>query len=80
MPTRVTKDLISRSTLMIVLDVLDLAPAATLSTQPLDKLKFRRRAVFAADLLREGIPADAFQDGSLILEAANDNPDQDNET
>jgi hypothetical protein len=66
-------DNIPRAILLLALEVLELAPAATASTSPLDKQKFRRRANFAAITLREAMPADAFDfDATIVPLAAND--------
>jgi len=63
-----TKDPILRS-----LQLLDEADSIAQSTQPMDKRDFRSRAKYAAIMLREDLPADAFDiDAHAITLAAND--------
>ena len=68
-----TKDPILRSLLLLILELLDEADSIAQSTQPMAKRDFRSRAKYAAIMLREELPADAFDvDAHAITLAAND--------
>jgi hypothetical protein len=69
-----TQDPIPRRVSLLVLEVLELGPAAVQSTQPLDRRRWRDRCRVAGIMLREALPGDAFDDDARPITLATNDP------